>query len=493
MIFDKLSHRYDIRQAQLVKQRLRCVLVETRLIASLHTCRHLQTDIDFTPSKKISLYILRIPRKNNTFATDLQNLPISPLFENTAIMIEFNRSKYLQKLISYKHNRLVKIVTGARRYDNIEGTNDTYSKLAGNMKRVAVIIFCAILLVGCKSKSGKEANGELSVVHGSNYDSISGDRMEDHNLSNEELSVIQSSNYDSIADDKKEDHIPSNEELSIVHSPNYYYLDSIIGGRIENLSDIEIDSLASQARRLNIKTTPYKSVKDIKKEFDRINVKWNEAYPFTGIWTDVLFGRLEFHLSNPVTFQQWNGASNDPIRVSASPDGKYKFYTTWDICEGTMGEWVTYYQYIDSDGKLVCKEWQGDRRFDCKRNVLDVWQFDYHDSTFYVLKSVWQGSSREWGYNMEIVTFNDGVPQYHIHFFPGKKEYGEIKKVTVVKGVCVDESDWVKEDGAYGICYTYHALDVDYTFNPKTLTITATTQDEETSQTKVEKWKLKTD
>lgn len=30
-------------------------------------------------------------------------------------MIEFNRSKYLQKLISHKHNRLVKIVTGVRR------------------------------------------------------------------------------------------------------------------------------------------------------------------------------------------------------------------------------------------------------------------------------------------------------------------------------------------------------------------------------------------
>ena len=30
-------------------------------------------------------------------------------------MIEFNRRKYLQKLISHKHNRLVKIVTGVRR------------------------------------------------------------------------------------------------------------------------------------------------------------------------------------------------------------------------------------------------------------------------------------------------------------------------------------------------------------------------------------------
>ena len=30
-------------------------------------------------------------------------------------MIEFKRSKYLQKLISHKHNRLVKIVTGVRR------------------------------------------------------------------------------------------------------------------------------------------------------------------------------------------------------------------------------------------------------------------------------------------------------------------------------------------------------------------------------------------
>ena len=435
-------------------------------------------------------------------------------------MIEFNRSKCLQKLISHKHYRLVNIFTGVfrcgksyllfnsfkqrncvagigHRYGNYEGNNEAYSKVAGNLKRAALVVFCAILLVGCKSKGSKEANGELSVVHGSNYDSISGDRMEDHNLSNEELSVIQSSNYDSVTGDKIEDHNLSNEELSIVHSPNYYYLDSITGGRIENckLSDIEIDSLAFQARRLNIKTTPYKSVKEIKKEFDIINVKWyeNRLNHYNYLWEDIFLGRLEFHLSNPVTFHQWNRTSNDPIRVSASPDGKYKFYTTWNIGGGTMVELVTYYQYIDSDGKLVCKEWQGDRRFDCKRNVLDVWQFDYHDSTFYVLKSVWQGSSREWGYNMEIVTFNDGVPQYHIHFFPGKKEYGKIKKVTVVKGVCVDESDWVKEDGAYGICYTYHALDVDYTFNPKTLTITATTQDEETCQTKVEKWKLKTD
>lgn len=30
-------------------------------------------------------------------------------------MIEFNRSKYLQKLISHKHNHLVKIITGVRR------------------------------------------------------------------------------------------------------------------------------------------------------------------------------------------------------------------------------------------------------------------------------------------------------------------------------------------------------------------------------------------
>ena len=30
-------------------------------------------------------------------------------------MIEFSRGKYLQKLVSHKHNRLVKIVTGVRR------------------------------------------------------------------------------------------------------------------------------------------------------------------------------------------------------------------------------------------------------------------------------------------------------------------------------------------------------------------------------------------
>ena len=56
------------------------------LVTLLHTCRHLQTDIDFTPNKKNSLNILRILIKNNTFVTDLQKMSLFPLFENKAIL-----------------------------------------------------------------------------------------------------------------------------------------------------------------------------------------------------------------------------------------------------------------------------------------------------------------------------------------------------------------------------------------------------------------------
>ena len=186
------------------------------------------------------------------------------------------------------------------------------------------------------------------------------------------------------------------------------------------IDTVMVDSVASMVRELGLRMTPYGSISEIELEFSKIHKIMTCGYDYN--WHDllesILLNRMRFHLSNPVTFQSWNKSSTyKPFRVTVSLDGKYKFYTTWNISDGTMGHWVTFYQYVDQSGQLVCKEWQGDRRFDCQGNVVDVWQFNLHDTTFYVLKSVWQGSSCERGYSMEIVTFDNGVPAYHIHFW----------------------------------------------------------------------------
>ena len=256
----------------------------------------------------------------------------------------------------------------------------------------------------------------------------------------------------------------------------------------------KVDSIAKLVRGVNLRMTPYNSLSEIKKEFDKIFNNWNSTYDFyqRDMWENILRSRMRFHFSNPITYRYWKPTSRcNPLEVAVSPDGKFKFYTTWDICSGTMGLWITFYQYIDSNGKLVCKEWQEDRRFDCKSNPTKVWQFTYHDSTFYVLKSFRRAYSVAWGYSMEIVTFDNGEPTYHIHFFPDMKDYREIKKLWFKNGQW-EESDWVKEDGSYFVCFTDHCLSVNYDFNPKTLTVIATTQADTGDAVITKKWKLKT-
>lgn len=262
----------------------------------------------------------------------------------------------------------------------------------------------------------------------------------------------------------------------------------------ESIDSAKMNSVANQVRKMNLRMTPYNSLSEIKKEFDKIFNNWNSTYDFyqRDMWENILRTRMRFHFSNPITYRYWKPTSRcNPLEVAVSPDGKFKFYTTWDICSGTMGLWITFYQYIDSNGNLVCKEWQGDRRFDCKSNPTKVWQFTYHDSTFYVLKSFRRAYSVAWGYSMEIVTFDNGEPTYHIHFFPDMKDYREIKKLWFKNGQW-EESDWVKEDGSYFVCFTDHCLSVNYDFNPKTLTVIATTQADTGDAVITKKWKLKT-
>ena len=232
----------------------------------------------------------------------------------------------------------------------------------------------------------------------------------------------------------------------------------------ETVDTSKVDSIANILRGIGINMTPYKTIKEIQHEFHAIGDSMYSLNSWENrtLWTDILLGRMKFHLANPITFNEWEPSpKHNPLKVLVSPDGKYKFYTTPDICTGTMGEWRTYIQYINSDGKLECTEWD-------YINVLEIWQFDYNDTTFYVLKSGWQGSSCEYGYTISIATFDNGKPTYHSHLLPES----------------VEKIDF---------CYTCHALDVDYTFDPNTLSITSTTQDDIKDSCVTKTWRLKTD
>ena len=277
------------------------------------------------------------------------------------------------------------------------------------------------------------------------------------------------------------------------HQQNCDYMDflgidfkSFYGQSYDSVDIAVVDCVANVVRTLDLQMEPYNDLSKIKKELSDIKDLWRGFtgdYHLLDFWEQIMWNRIEFHLSNPLTFQKWEPSSKDPLKVSASPDGNYKFYTTWNISQQTQGLWLTYFQYLDTNGLLKCKIWQDDRRFDSQGNVIDVWQFTLHDTTFYVLKSIWRGSSCEWGCNMEIVTFENGVPTYHIRVCPNMKEFTEICRL--------EDEKWVKEGGQCCISYTYRGLDIDYTFNPKTLTVTAKTQDDTKNALKVEKWKLK--
>ena len=255
----------------------------------------------------------------------------------------------------------------------------------------------------------------------------------------------------------------------------------------EYLSDGRIDTIADEFRKLNMKMSPYTSMEAIMEELDNLaNLCSDACYKGSNdevfVCEDLLLNRIEFHLHNSITWYEYlptDVFSFSPLQVTASPDGKYKFYTTRDInCRGTVGEWQSFCQFW-VDGRLEVKRWQEEYEpADNMGNVRRVWQYNYHDTTFYIIKSRYRETSNDIGYRMEIVTFElDGTPKYHTRFFPKRKEYA---------GKYADY-----KESAYVVCWTEVGFNVDYTFDPQTLTVTARTQEGDSLVTKT--WRLKLD
>ena len=238
---------------------------------------------------------------------------------------------------------------------------------------------------------------------------------------------------------------------------------------LKYLSDGRIDTIADEFRKLNMKMSTYTSMKAIWEELDAVWQLSDDNIPFNDVHLEVALSRTEFHLNNPITWREYKSTEDyNPLKVFTTPDEKYKFYTTYDICRGSAGDFMTYYQF-EEDGKMMCKLFEG-RNDDYWQhsNVRDVWQFDYHDSTFYVLKGIYQEAGCVWRYSLDIVSFErNGALKYHDRFIPN------------------DRKD------VYDIAWTYSCLPVGYVFDPETLTVTARTQEGDSLVTKT--WKLKLD
>ena len=206
------------------------------------------------------------------------------------------------------------------------------------------------------------------------------------------ISCIREQEKSSITTDsttlKSSEDVINTKGKDAVFQENLNYLRSM-GYDEDNDSYIDVfavNKAATLLKAMNMRMSPYPTLEEIKKELSTIQESY--SMDIHDIWRSVFIQRIKFHLSNPITYYEWKPTLEcNPLQVLVSPDNKYKFYTTKDLCEGSASERATYYQFLDSIGHLVCKEWQG--------NVMDVWQFNHNDTTFYVLKSEWIGGMSE--------------------------------------------------------------------------------------------------
>ena len=263
---------------------------------------------------------------------------------------------------------------------------------------------------------------------------------------------------------------------------------------IKYLSNGDRKNAINYIQSYHFDTVPYKSIKKIDEELSRLFKErrdtWDESiYAWLQPLAD---NRLQYHLNNPLTFSNRMPSLDSLIDIIYTPDGKYKFYSYEINSFGTMSHHKTYLQYRNNVGKITYKPWPKNLRVETARNIKRVWQFNYAGNNYYVIKSYRKGYSSGWYFCMEIVTIKNGETTFHTEFYPkGKYEVPEndICEILDEYGDVIG----VYEAPAYEIvvCITENRNDIDYSFDPKTLTVYATTDDETNPEkTKHESWKL---
>ena len=218
----------------------------------------------------------------------------------------------------------------------------------------------------------------------------------------------------------------------------------------------------------------YHSVKDIDKELSLL-FKECPVYDYTESWKQELADkRLEYHLKNKWTFTQPMPLLDKEIHPFKTDDGKYKIYSYPIDLFGTMGSYKSYIQYIDAQGEADFISWENDTQ-DRGRYLQDIWQFTHKGIHYYALKSFKRWQACSWEYYLDIVTIKNGKITYHPEFIPKEldPEVGTHEHEYIIrddKGNFVDE-EWRKVSYAI-VCRTENCnTNIDYTFNPRTLTV----------------------
>ena len=219
------------------------------------------------------------------------------------------------------------------------------------------------------------------------------------------------------------------KEKTYSHEENVEYLCALAHYSLDDfeyLSDGRIDTIADEFRKLNMKMSPYTSMKAITHELDEVWKLFDDNMS-DAVYLKIAISRTDFHLHNPITWREYKPTEEyeptevyNPLRVCATPDGKHKFYKTPCLISSTTCVSETFHQY-ELDGNVECKL-LGGKDWYSMDGVKEAWQFDYHDSTFYVLQGIYQEAGCQWRYSMNIVTFErDGALKRHDHFIPNDK------------------------------------------------------------------------
>lgn len=159
-------------------------------------------------------------------------------------------------------------------------------------------------------------------------------------------------------------------------------------------------------------------------------------------------------------------------QIHLSPDRKYRFYSG-DVDTVSQGcDYVTYIEFTDLYRNLVKKQWKPNLRSDFTGLICGVWQFNYGEKDYYVLKYFHRHYNPCWSYSMEIVSFdNNGNPTFHPEFYPADifEPYNETYLIQDDKGEVIDE--YTSPGYGVTVCLTEDSGEIGYFFDTDSLTV----------------------
>lgn len=246
------------------------------------------------------------------------------------------------------------------------------------------------------------------------------------------------------------------------------FYDSMID---DSILQQEVDYIQS----FHFDTMKYNSISAIEKELYRLLESCSAwMYPWR---QDLVDDRFRYHLNNPLTFTEDMPILDSAMHIIFTPDRKYKFYSYNVYLGGTMDDGRNFFQYRDTSGRVVYKSWpEGSHNWseDPPKLIRNIWQFNYRDKNYYVIKSWAKGSSCMWWYLMEIVTIDNG----DITYYSTRDIPNSVLEDRLLVCDTKDDSQTKEESAEILVCETVKCNDnIDYDFDPRTLTVYAVTDE----------------